>query len=181
MASIIDSTYFHSDINVPSSAYSTLDEFITKHEPIILTKLLGYTLYKLVLNDPASPVRIGRLVDGFEYTIGSGDSLRYVKFEGLRDTVAKISLIANYVYYYYLRDKMSVTTSAGEIAPRFENSAVAAMQLKMSSAWQKLRELYGFRGQGELEPSVLNYLLEHESDYPEWDFKHIGTVTTFDL
>ena len=179
MASIIDTTYFRNDISIPDSDYSTLQLFIDKFEPIILTKLLGYTLYKAMLAAP-SEQRFDRLINGYEYSTGTGDSLRYIKWNGFANSEL-ISVIAYYVYYYYLRDKASINTTSGIAVALLENATIDNSQLKPFAAWNKLRELYGYCGQDILKPSCSNFLSEHVGDYPEWDFEDIGSVNSFDL
>jgi len=181
MANLIDKTYFKGDINIPDSTYSVMESvWIPKFEPIILTKLLGRTLYKLILAEPASPQRIQDLVEGKEYTEGAGDSLRYVKWNGLINSEL-ISLIAYFVYYEWMRDNVSKTNTAGEYESAYHNMKSASPHVKMNNAWENLVDLYGYAGQDILAPSAYNFLSKHYDEYPEWEFIPLNSVNSFDL
>jgi len=178
--SIIDKTYFDDlDINVPDNEAETLTASITKYEPEILRLAMGSTLYELMTaNASASPYK--EIMDGKDYTVEQGGVTYTVKWNGLKNT-DKISLIAYYVYYWWQRNHASLTAYSGEIKPGYENAAQASMAMKISNAWMRLKKLYGFYGQDELEPSLWNFLNEHEADYPTWVFKALGSVNSFDL
>ena len=176
--SLIDSTYFVFDINIPASDYSDLAAYITRYEKEIIEKLFGYELGALVIayNVSTSPQRIKDIVEGKEYTVGD----ETIKWNGLANT-DKISLLAYYVYYKYAKNKASQLTNLGQVRPVVENSAIADPSQVLSSAWHNLRRLYGYSGQNSLIPSAYNFLTEHESDYSEWVFTRLGSVNTFDL
>jgi len=172
--SLITTDYFRLDINVPDDTYSTLSDYITRYEPEILRRLLGETLYQLVAayDAESSDQRIIDLVAGKDYTVGDYT----VSWKGLINTTDYISLIAYYVYYWYVRDKISNLATTGFISSSHENAQNSAPNIKLAEVWGKMRELYGYYGQDSLLPSCYNFLAEHESDYPEWDFTEIGTI-----
>jgi hypothetical protein len=179
--SLIDKTYFKLDVNVPINTYQVLTDMITRHEPEVLRKALGPTLYELVAAySDTSDQRIKDIVDGKEYTVSYGGYEHTVKWAGLANS-EKVSLIAYYVYFYWQRAHSTLTIYTGEIQPMNENSSAASIGMKVSMAWAMLRELYGFRGQSPLSPSLYNFLIEHESDYPEWAFRDVGFINCFDL
>jgi len=177
--SLIDSTYFAFDINVPASDYNNLDAYITKYEKEILMKLLGYELYKLVAAYDAgtSPQRIKDLVEGKEYTLTSGE---LIKWNGLKNT-DKISLIAYYTYYWFVRDNSTSLEGIGNRKLTGENSEAANSGMKISAAWTKLKALYGGFGESKYVPSAYNFLSNYEGDYPEWEFDSIGSINNWDL
>lgn len=178
--SIIDKTYFDDlDINIPESTYEVITASITKYEPEILRLAMGSTLYELMIATPlASPYK--EIMDGKDYSIVQGSVTYTVKWNGLKNS-DKISLIAYYVYYWWMRNHASLTMYTGEIKPGFENAAQASINMKVSNTWMRLKNLYGFYGQDVLEPSLYNFLNEHETDYPGWIFKPLGSVNSFDL
>lgn len=178
--SIIDKTYFDDlDINIPDNEAETLTASIVKYEPEILRMALGSTLYELMIAIPTdSPYK--EIMDGEDYDIVSGDVTYTVKWNGLKNS-DKISLIAYYVYYWWMRNHASLTVYSGEIKPGYENAAQASMAMKVSGAWLRLKELYGYPGQDIYQPSLYNFLTEHESDYPTWLFTALGSVNAFDL
>lgn len=61
---------------------------------------------------------------------------------------SKESLIANYVYYWYMRKEASQTTTIGEVATKAENAARINPGQKMARAWNQMvewvHELYCF-------------------------------------
>ena len=179
--SFIDKTYFVHEINIPDSDYSGLTAYITRYEKEVLQKLLGYELWKaldddLVDGEPQTQ-RFIDLVDGKDYTLSSGETIRW---NGLRND-DKVSLIAYYTFYWYLRNKTTATSTLGEIRPNVENSANASPAQRLSGAWHRLEELYGYYSQTSLIGSAYNFLKEHESSYDEWVFTAIGSVNSFDL
>lgn len=180
--SIIDKTYFDDlDITIPydEEGLDTIANHITKYEPEILRKALGSTLYELMIaNSGDSPYK--EILDGKDYEVEYGGVTHTVKWRGLKNT-EKISLIAYYVYYWWQRNHASITIYSGEIKPGFENAVSASLASKIQSAWLRLEHLYGYPGQSILEPSLYNFLSEHEDDYPEWVVCPLGSVNAFDL
>jgi len=61
---------------------------------------------------------------------------------------SKKSLIANYVYYWYMRKEASQTTTIGEVATKAENATRTNPGAKMARAWNQMvewvHELYCF-------------------------------------
>lgn len=167
---LIDKSYFIGDINVPNtSAVSVgerLDWFINKFEPQFLLQVLGYELDKAfaagLAEDPV-PQKWADLKDGVEYT-GLDGRLR--KWRGFIETVVegedgqKQSMIANYVYYFFMRGVVTQTTGIGETVTKAENADIVSPADKMCYAWNEMirwvRELVYF-----LDSKV--------ADYPEWE------------
>jgi len=174
--SLIDSTYFVKDINIPASTYSDLTAYITKYEKEILMQLLGYELATLVLayNVSTSPQRIKDIVEGKEYDVNGYT----VKWNGLKNT-DKVSLIAYYVFYWWARNNATFTGTVGEMKSTGENAVNAPLTQRLSNAWSQLVDL----SQSYNYPyhSLLAFLTENESDYPEWEFTMLGNVNGFDL
>ncbi len=177
--SLIDSTYFVMDINIPTSTYNSVTAYINRFEPEILKKILGYDLYKLVAAyaNPGSDQRIIDLVEGKEYAY---DSDHNVKWNGLANT-DKISLIAYYVYFKYVAINTTSLMPVGNTAATGENGVRADASQKLHGAWVAMRELIGYPGQDALAPSLYNFLSFYDSTYPEWEFTDIGQINPFDL
>jgi hypothetical protein len=78
MANLIDNSYFIREINLPSDKITgnleDISKYITKYEPEILLKLLGYDLYKAlkVQIDSGSPYAAPwkDFIEGAEYKVG---------------------------------------------------------------------------------------------------------------
>lgn len=134
--SLIESTYFIGEISLPVGKYSDLDLFIQRLEKQFLRKALGYELAKLVID--ADPL-VADLVAGTEFTYVDECTSEsgLMEWEGFTN-IDKLSVIANYVYYFYLRSKITFTTSTGEKKSDNENSTDATPALKVMRAWDEM-------------------------------------------
>ena len=154
---LIDSTYFVGEISLPVGKYSDLSLFIERLEKQFLRKALGYELSKLVIENTDPLVA--------DLIAGSG------QWEGLTNT-GKESVIAYYVYYYYLRSKVTFTTSTGEKKPDNENSTDATPAFKVMRAWDlMLKGLSRMDAYIQTVPELLDI-------YEPTD---LGRVNAFDL
>ena len=139
---IIDYTYFAGDINIAQlgqqAVQDNLQVFIEKYEPSLLQELLGYQLYTDFIAglevDPIDQKWID-LRDGVEYTGKHGKT----KWIGLANK--KRSLIANYVYYQYMRGEAEITVGSGVVTPDVENATrVSPINLQVR-AWNEMVDL----------------------------------------
>lgn len=155
---LIDSTYFFGELSI-SQPTATLQMLIDTKEPELLTKLFGYPLYK----EYAAGIAAGTpdqkwldLRDGVEYTSESGV---LTKWPGLRFTLgtAKKSLIANYVYWFYLADNITFTTASGQ--KKSDLPVNAGPDAKMVRAWNEMVN-WNFQ--------LNDFLLKNIVDYPEY-------------
>lgn len=176
--SLIDSTYFVRDINLPAGSYNDITASITRYERDILIQILGYDLYKLVAayNVNTSPQRIKDIVEGKEYLEGD----YYVKWNGLVNS-EKVSLLAYYVYIQYVKDHAVDFQNVGAIAANLENGVNVGPGLLIQRASVKLRELVGYSGNDIYAPSLYNFLIAYESTYPEWLFSEVKFENYFGL
>lgn len=174
----IDETYFVNDIVLPDSAESNLENDIARYEPEILKELLGYELWGLTNSETST--RMTELIEGKEYTVSYNGRDQTIKWNGLQNSEL-ISLIAYYVYYWVQRNNVTHTTSLGELTSKQENSMIAIANQKIGNAWHRMRQLFGYVGQNELEPSAYNFLKANEDTYEEWVFTDIGKVNQFGI
>jgi hypothetical protein len=72
---------------------------------------------------------------------------------------SKASLIANYVYYWYMRNNHTQTASTGETKGKHENADTASMSVKLTRAWNEMSA-------GVCE--LVDYLDARKDDYAEW-------------
>lgn len=179
--SLIDKTYFVNDINIPITTFNdaVLTANITRWEPDLLRKVLGYDLSKLVMAyaNPGSDQRIIDIVEGKEY---SYDTDHLVNWQGLKNT-ALISPIAYYVYYRYVRSQLVLFQSSGATAQESEHGTRADASQLLSGAWYEMRELLGYPGQDVYAPSLYNFLMANVDDYPELEFTDIGMINSFGI
>lgn len=161
----IDASYFFgpltvaqkSDINVAANLLMFIDE----HEEKLLTDLFGYKLYKdykagIAAGSPAA--KWTELRDGKEFTTRSGIE---TKWRGLRFTIgtAKKSLIANYVYWNWMRNEASNTTGTGEKVANSQNAVNASPAAKMTNAWNEMVTMVW---------ELVEFLLSNEDVYPDF-------------
>lgn len=136
---LVTSDYFIRDImvtNVDSSKVQNtpflqkLNQFITKYEQECLTSILGYALYKALLTE--STTRIDNLVNGIEFTDYAGN---LQKWRGLVRPTELISLIANYIFFYFEEYNKSQSSGSGTILVKPISGQGFSPADKMSQAW----------------------------------------------
>lgn len=170
---LIDASYFFGPLLIAqksdSSVSSSLSSFIDQYEEELLTDLFGYELYKAyktgIAVAPTPDAKWTSIRDGKEYTNRSGILTRW---KGLKftDGAAKKSLIANYVYWHWMRNEATATTGTGEKVANAQNASNASGYRKMVDAWNQM-----VRWNWEL----VEFLLSHPDDYPEF-LKHYSRI-----
>ena len=136
---LINEEYFKGEIVIPnlnsvgngissqiaSSNLVLLLSFIDKYEKRFLVSLLGRCC-----------------ADEFYKEIEKGElSGKWLDLKNkLVDETLKISPIANYVYYWYRRNDVSITTGIGEMETDSDNSVRVSSALKMCRAWNEMVE-----------------------------------------
>ena len=166
---IIDSSYFVGDISIPHTASpdvsSNLNSLIGAKEKEYLVTLMGYELYKVFHPATLSGSVTGRYADilnGQEFTGYDGKLKRW---EGLvspitTDNPTPSSPIADYVFYYYLLQKHTMTTGIGQVKPKGQNSTPVSEKYKACAAWNSM-----------VDKSILLYQFLRSSPtvYPEYN------------
>lgn len=162
---LIDRTYFIGEINLPNTnqtaVQENIDYLISKREPELLTQLFGYGMYKAFIaglqEDPV-PQRWIDLRDGVDYTDTDGEERHWMGLVAKVDE-PKESLIANYVYYWFLRKEATQTSGVGETVTKTENSVRTSPVAKQVRAWNEMVTWIG---------ELFNFLQVKKADYPEW-------------
>jgi hypothetical protein len=167
---LIDRTYFVGEINLPNTNQTAVQEnidfLISKREPELLIALFGYEMYKAFttgLTEDPIPQRWVDLRDGVDYQ--DGDVLRHWMGLVAVDGEVKESLIANYVYCWYMRKEATQTSGVGEVATKTENSARVSPMAKQVRAWNEMVDWIA---------ELFNFLQVKKEDYPEWKPDIIG-------
>ncbi len=176
--SLIDSTYFINDINLPIGKYDNTASFITKFEKKFLVRVFGYTLYKLIaaydIAHPAySEQRIRDIIEGKEFI----ESPFTYKWNGLINTDL-ISPIAYYIYYCYQEQKQTHTGSSGETTK--DSIDISYSVTKMISAWNKMVDLTGTKNAYNID-SLYYFMTKNAETYPEWEFKDFEKLNSFGI
>lgn len=184
---LIDLTYFVGPLNIPNTTElqevaNEVNWYINKYEPEFLQNALGYPLYKAYQADKENQ-RFKDIIEGAEYTDIYGN---IAKWSGLIQEVKpavpasgntpatpaqKVSVIANYVYYWRQRSNTTQSTGIGEVRPDGDNSQTVSPRQKMISSLNeihyKVKELVAF--------------LEAKQDvYTEWTYiDKVNALRTF--
>jgi hypothetical protein len=163
---LIDESYFRAELNIPdtdkTSVLERLTWFIETHEPELLEALMGYSLYKAYKDGIAAQnpdQKWKDIRDGKEYETPAGHSR---KWKGLKfaEGSTKRSVIANYVYYFWLRDLASETTAIGEVSNDVEGGTRVSPMIKQCRAWNEMMLM--------VEELIL-FLDSNVATYPEWE------------
>jgi len=175
---LTDTGYFTHDINLPEGTYNTITEHRDRYEKDILIQLLGYDLWKLIdaYNVSTSPQRIKDIVEGKEYTEG----IYTIKWNGLKNT-DKVSLLAYYIYIQYLKNNAVTFQNTGAVSPSVEGGANVSVAGLIQRAGYRLRELAGHSGQDLYAPSLFNFMLKNQVDYPEWIWNEYKPYNAFGI
>jgi hypothetical protein len=160
-APFTDISYFVGETFLPNATANTnnINVFIKKYEQIWLNKVLGIAFAKLFIDGLANnPVdaRWTALKLGGMYTYNGVDGL-WLGFSN--DT--KQSPLANFVYYWYMRDQATQTTSGGETKASAENSKTVSSLTKMARAWNEMCDW---------QVNLICYLLANRNTYSEFIF-----------
>lgn len=145
---LIDETYFVGETNIIDTSNQSVAErltlFISKYEEELLRALLGDTLYDEYITGTSAPFteetieqKWKDLRDGKTFTDQAGNDYRWM---GFRKASSKQSIIANYVYYWFMRDKATLTTAVGEVEAKTDGSNKASGNTKMVRAWNEMVE-----------------------------------------
>lgn len=144
MATIIDKTYFNYETAIPGIENPMVSDpvvnFINEYEKKYLIKALGYEFYKvfwaaITVNPlPTSGIYYD-IVAGAEYECNG----KLLKWDGLKIPEIKESVIAQYIYYMYMRHYQTTqSTIVGEVATKSENAVKATVGFKLVHQWNSM-------------------------------------------
>jgi hypothetical protein len=168
---IIDKTYFNDYIIVPVAVAPNsnllgddklLNDTIKKYEPIVLADILGYQNFKDLsdhLSDSSG--KWSDLLNGKEYDSNGHP----VKWRGLKykDDDVNRSLLADYIYYEYLKAKASTLSSVGLITNDAKNSKRVNSNERLVTAWNSF--VSQVQGNNQNFVSLYQFLSDHTEDY----------------
>lgn len=162
MENLINSSFFVANRTIAqlseNSVRTNLELFIKRFQYDYLTRVMGLTLYKLFEAEYVGenkPQKWVDLVNGVEFTYRGALCV----WPGLANQTFKTSPIADYVYYYYQRDKVTAVVGSGTMVPNVENGEVVVNRGRMVDAFNA-----AVKGAQLLEM----YLLSRPTDYPEY-------------
>lgn len=161
MPNLIGPTFFVGELSIPNTeqepVLENLNYFIKKYEKECLIGLLGYSLYKLTL--AATPEqRIADLLDGVEYELNG----KLTEWEGLVHD--DYSLIANYIYWFYMKNAATHSTGVATAKVNPAASVSVSPAEKMLNAWNSMSDSVN---------QMILFLRNRKEDgvlvYPEFD------------
>ena len=153
MDTIIKTSYFFGDLNIPNATkeptLDALESHIGKYESMYLTEILGYEMYKefnaaltYSVDPPTTNVpKWAYLLRGNEFTDSLGRLNNWFGFLGYQNQdneLYKFSPIANYVYWQWMCLNSSQTMGIGEISTESENGLRISPIRKMARAWNDM-------------------------------------------
>jgi hypothetical protein len=203
MANLVDNLYFINDISIPNldrtGEDSTLNALIKKYQEDILIKLMGYELYSLYIA-ATDTGRFAAITNGAEFTFAFNGRTVKRKWKGLVNDDRE-SLIAYYVYVYWLKKIQTVTTGIGEMDP---DTLVGDRVISVDKYVEAYNEVVKLGGdihyvnnesyyhpcQFDIydqstyvyfndQPSLYNYLVNNLSDFPEWEFTPLKRINVY--
>lgn len=141
---LIDETYFKGELSLPNIPLSSSDEvssgvalalqsvgekdlsiFVDKYVVDYLIRLVGRELTETFLTEIAKEI--------------PGEIWSNLKKQLLIEIRRyKASPLANYVYYWLMRDARTKTTQGGETDPKFDNAENVNNNQKMVKAWNEM-------------------------------------------
>lgn len=157
------------------STQNNLLYFIAKYEAEFLELLLGKTLYesfKVGIAEEPMAQKWADLINGVEYTTTTGEVRTW---RGLIDVIVineelsvKLSPIANYVYYWYVRNLHQQMTTISVVKNKGENSVNVSPDEKLAKAWNDMvvwvRDCWEYIYHNNVTYDVLNWPVY----YPGW-------------
>ena len=173
MANLIDTSYFINDIYLPTDECPDLTGFITKFEPEILKKVLGYDLYAVFIaalaGTPAS--KWTDLRDGADYDVSG---ITY-EWRGLINT-EKDSLIAYYVFYKYTFMGMNTNSGVGIKMTNSENSTITDKRYVQIYAYNRMVDMIA-----EMDAFILAKNSADATTYPLYYPGCVNKVNLFNI
>ncbi|CAB4126490.1 hypothetical protein UFOVP74_44 [uncultured Caudovirales phage] len=168
-----DKTYFKGELAIANktmaSVQDNLNDIIAVRELEYLKKVMGLKLYRAFMEGLSADTPDARWTDiknGCDFTDECGNLREWSGFVNSN----KISPIANYVYYWYLRNQQTFTSGGGEKTSESQNAADADPILKFMRAWNAGADM----------TLTLQMLLaskvEGEAVYPEFDTNLYGNI-----
>jgi hypothetical protein len=170
---LLSKSYFFGQLMIAqlsqSTVEATLNAMIAKYEPIFLDCVLEPTIVdemmiaynaSIAAEDPVPLIpKWQKLLYGSAFVDSYGDSRRWNGLISDNDALVKQSPIANYVYYWYMRDNASQTVGNGEKKNKSENAVDANPNHKMCRAWNEMTDAVRV---------LREYMRINTVDFPTW-------------
>lgn len=163
----LDDTYFQGELYIPNvkrdSSFGvssvlqavgehTLDWYIAKYEKRCLIELMGEEMYL-------------KFIQGVEDEDNDWMALRDNIF--VEEDRFKYSLVANYVYFYAMRDMQTQTSPKGEVRGRMDDATTVSAYQKLVRIWNNMVDMSVY---------VTRFICKNQDKYGEicncgnWDY-----------
>lgn len=160
----IDITYFTDFRQIANLNDETILEIllekIDRLENEFFIKIFGYEFQKLMLSDPTNPIYVP-ILEGVEYTNSEG---KLVKWEGINES------IANYVYFYFYKERTPLTGGVAFATGKVENMSVSNPSDRLGYAFNKIHPALEI---------LYDYLYINSENYPTLDFNNVEKINSF--
>lgn len=179
-SAIIDPSYFIRNVFIAGrttdEVADVINQFIQMFEPEILQDLMGNDTFQQFIEGINAPDPAQKWLDllfGGSYVDACGRLQYWMGFSNAN----KMSILANYVYYNYIRNNNTQTTAGGESVSTTENGQRISAATKAVWAWN---EMAGWIKQFH------SFMAAHKEDFPDWqnyrfpDWK-FTTINVFDI
>jgi hypothetical protein len=161
---IIDSTYFKGNLSLPNIPVleNTADSGVALAIQTVGEKNINVFVDKYV---------VGYLIQlfGRELTLSFIAGLEEDPIPGIWENLReqllikthshKASPLANYVYYWLMRDAITKTTQSGELRPKPDDAQIAEIKLKLVTAWSEMVDM---------TVQILDWFFANKNDYEDY-------------
>lgn len=194
----IDSTFFIGQINIPNSKEPrgkegvNIDYYIEKGCYLFLYNLLGHKLYAELKSNLDVDLNLKSDADQKWKDLFYGKTYGDKVFKGLvqNHKTFKTSVLANYVFWYWLKDSLSKVSGVGSITLEAKNAENASSDNRARDIWNsivldvgenkvhnnsfkrvychnntKFTDYSGLSNYSN-EVTIKQFLLDHSEDYP---------------
>ena len=166
MANRIGITYFEDFRNIANLSDTVVNTALIKKidrlEPQFLAYVFGYEFQKLMLANPTDQI-YKDILEGVEFTNASG---KLKKWEGINES------IANYVYFYWWKERTPMNGGVSFAAGKVENGIVVNPQDRPIYAWNKIYDALLI---------LSEFLSVNIKDYPTLEFNNLPKLNSFGI
>lgn len=184
---IIDDTYFQKELNVPnvnemdSDTLTSLNISIDRYVRQFLQDALGYALFTELDSYITDGVLDSGAPQKWRYLVNGKDQWKGLKFE---EGTYKGSILAKYVFYFWLKDAVSLLTGTGEKTITATDALAVNSTQRLTNVWNDFvvdnqglfipcKWYYGYTDYyynwncgNDLNYSLIRFLSDNSEDYP---------------
>jgi hypothetical protein len=151
-------------LSLHDNVLTDFNSIVTEYQESYLKKLLGDYLYYTFINaiDSGTPAQKWLdLRDGANFNVTNLSETLILKWLGLKN------MLKYFMFYFYSENSQSVNTVVGEAKKKNLNSNFSSPDMKMITAFNKGRDLYGINF-SSLRNSLTYDPIYADCSYSEW-------------